>query len=50
VFLLPFGRPGRRCAHGALAFFEAALALLVAFSASLRTGIRLRRDSWVSVM
>src|SRR6266852_7284607 len=36
VFLLPFGRPGRRAAHGALAFLAAALALLAAFSASLR--------------
>lgn len=37
VLLLPFGRPGRRFAHGALGFLAAALALLAAFSASLRT-------------
>src|SRR5215468_9805626 len=37
LFLLPFGRPGRRCAPGTLAFLAAVLALLAAFSASLRT-------------
>src|SRR3989442_10155759 len=37
VFVLPFGRPGRRFAHGALDFLAAALALLAACSASLRT-------------
>src|SRR4029434_5858033 len=37
VFVLPFGRPGRRFSCGALAFLAAALALLAAFSASLRT-------------
>ena len=43
VFLLPFGRPGRRLVHGALAFLAAALALLAAFSASLRTTCSTRR-------
>src|SRR2546428_1078120 len=37
VFVLPFGRPGRHVACGALGFLAAALALLAAFSASLRT-------------
>jgi hypothetical protein len=37
VFLLPFGRPGRRLAGEAVCFLAAALALLAAFSASLRT-------------
>jgi hypothetical protein len=37
LFLLPFGRPGRRFSHGVLGFLAAAGALLAAFSASLRT-------------
>src|SRR5207245_7428411 len=37
VFLLPFGRPGRRLAVDGFCFLAAALALLAAFSASLRT-------------
>ena len=37
VFLLPFGRPGRRLAVADLSFFAAALALLAACSAALRT-------------
>src|SRR5215470_13083737 len=37
LFLLPLGRPGRRLAHGTLRFLAAALALLAAFSAALRT-------------
>src|SRR2546425_8782171 len=45
VFLLPFGRPGRRFAHGDLAFLAAALALLAAFSASLRTTCSTRRGN-----
>ena len=36
VFLLPFGRPGRRLTEGGC-FLASALALLAAFSASLRT-------------
>ena len=36
-FVLPFGRPGRRLAPSAFDFLAAALALLAAFSASLRT-------------
>src|SRR6266702_2004323 len=50
VFLLPFGRPRRRCAHGDVAFLAAALALLAAFSASLRTTCSMRigneRRAW----
>ena len=37
VFLRPLGRPGRRFAVDEVCFFLAALALLAAFSASLRT-------------
>src|SRR5712692_2803308 len=37
VFLLPFGRPGHRLAVDGGDFLAAALALLTAFSASLRT-------------
>src|SRR5919199_6296067 len=37
AFVLPFGRPGRRFADGVFDFLAAALALLAAFSASLRT-------------
>src|SRR5215475_12597840 len=36
LFLLPFGRPGRRLTEGGR-FLASALALLAAFSASLRT-------------
>src|SRR5262249_9344863 len=37
LFLLPLGRPGRRVACAPVGFWVAALALLAAFSASLRT-------------
>src|SRR6266851_6545166 len=37
VFLLSFGRPGRRFAVEGVCFLASALALLAAFSAALRT-------------
>src|SRR3954447_21792670 len=42
VFLLPFGRPGWRFAAEGFCFLAAALALLAAFSASLRTTCSMR--------
>ena len=42
VFLLPFGRPGRRFATAGFCFLASALALLAAFSASLRTTCSMR--------
>src|SRR5262249_22563039 len=42
VFLLPFGRPGRRVAGVPVGFLAAALVLLAAFSASLRTTCSMR--------
>src|SRR5216683_6570422 len=45
VFLLPFGRPGRRLAVDGFCFLASALALLAAFSASLRTTCSTRRGN-----
>jgi hypothetical protein len=45
VFLLPFGRPGRRLAVDRLCFLASAWALLAAFSASLRTTCSTRRGN-----
>src|SRR5262245_17733101 len=42
VFLLPFGRPGRRVAWTPLGGLAAALALRAVFSASLRTTCSIR--------
>src|SRR5207245_7890377 len=51
VFLLPFGRPGRRLAVDGFCFLASALALLAAFSAALRTTCSTRigneRRCWV---
>ncbi len=51
VFLLPFGRPGRRFAVDGVCFLASALALLAAFCAALRTTCSTRigneRRSWV---
>ena len=51
VFLRPFGRPGRRLAVAGACFLASALALLAAFSASLRTTCSTRigneRRCWV---
>src|SRR2546425_575751 len=45
LFLLPFGRPGRRFPVGGFRFLASALALVAAFSASLRTTCSMRRGN-----
>src|SRR5256885_13302859 len=50
LFLLPFGRPGRRVAVDGFCFLASALALLAAFSAALRTtcSTRIRSEEHTS--